>query len=886
MSLSNLKLMLWNCRSVRNKMFELFNFLNTNEIDICLLCETWLSEANKLYHPQYHCLRRDRVGQSGGGVAILVRKSVKFTALPHIGTEVIENIGIEINVRDNVNLKIYSIYFPGGQNNSLLRRKFKQDIRKLFNTEDKFLIGGDLNSRHRYWNCLRANSWGNILHDSTSIFPVTISYSNTPTYIPASSRQNPSTLDLVISNIPEYLSNPYTLTDLTSDHLPVLFTLSTTAPLVENLVYYFNRADWKKFKHILINSFRNVGFPNQNTGSLQDIDNYVEYFTCTTLNAFDSSVPKGPPKNNIVKFPAVILNLIKIRNRYSRDWSRYRQYSDYTFMLEYNKIVQTLISLFRNGEWNRRLRNMRKGSKPFWNVSKILRKRTGQCHSLLHEDEVIISDQGKCDAFADTFSQNFRVSEGLGQVENSSMVDNAVLQFDDINVVTPITDLVSVDDVKSIIKYTNKKRASGLDNISNLMLHMLPSVAIAYLTAIYNACLLLQYFPSAWKKAKVIAVHKPGKPLNTPDSYRPISLISNLSKILEKILSMRITNFIEDNNILPDEQFGFRKAHSTVHQVKRICNVVKIGLNMKSSTGLVLLDVEKAFDSMWHNGLIFKLLKFNLPFHIIKIIKNFLSDRYFTVSFGSASSEQRAIPAGVPQGSVLGPILYNIFSADIPDISPCQFAAYADDLGIFYTHELSQNILTELQCSLNTLEDYYSKWKVKINPSKSQAIFFSRKRKLCHLPSANLTILGNNINWLDSVHYLGITLDKKLIFKQHVSYIIEKVDKYRKILYPLINRNSLLSNENKLLIIKIIFQSIILYGCPIWGSCAKTHVKKLQISQNKLLKMALKLPWHFSTDRLHNISNTKLVQNCIQCITDKFKTNSSFSNNPLIASLY
>lgn len=187
---------------------------------------------------------------------------------------------------------------------------------------------------------------------------------------------------------------------------------------------------------------------------------------------------------------------------------------------------------------------------------------------------------------------------------------------------------------------------------------------------------------------------------------------------------------------------------------------------------------------------------------------------------------------------------------------------------------------------MSRLEEYYTKWKIKINSNKTQAIFFTRKRKHCFLPNRNLTLLGSDINWSDNIRYLGITLDPKLTFNSHISSIIDKVNNYRKILYPLINRNSLLNNPNKILIVKAIFQAIILYGCPVWGSCAKTHIKRLQIAQNKILKMALKLPWHFSTSKLHLDNNVKTVPQAIEILTSRFRSKCSFSENPLISSLY
>lgn len=356
--------------------------------------------------------------------------------------------------------------------------------------------------------------------------------------------------------------------------------------------------------------------------------------------------------------------------------------------------------------------------------------------------------------------------------------------------------------------------------------------------------------------------------------------------MFEKVVKRKIISFVESNKILPNEQFGFRSSHSTIHQIKRICNDVKSGLSSGKSTGLVLLDVEKAFDSVWHHGLVFKLLNFQFPLYFVRLINNFLTNRKFCVCVDDAFSDFKSITAGVPQGSVLGPTLYNIFSADMPRLNSCKLAVYADDVGLYCTHVLSQDVLNELQCALDNLVDYYFKWKIKLNSNKTQAIYFSRKRKSCYLPCNKLKISGNDIPWLEKVKYLGIHLDKKLTFSFHISCTVDKIKLFTKILYPLINRNSALCTENKIVIIKVIFQAILLYGCPVWGNCAMSHLKRLQIAQNKVLKMALKLPWHFPTIMLHTISGVRTINESIEIISSRFQLNCSVSDNPLILNLF
>jgi hypothetical protein len=156
-----------------------------------------------------------------------------------------------------------------------------------------------------------------------------------------------------------------------------------------------------------------------------------------------------------------------------------------------------------------------------------------------------------------------------------------------------------------------------------------------------------------------------------------------LGKILEKIILNKIRTFEEENNILHSQQFGFRQKHSTTHQILRIMESISLGFHQNCATGMVLLDIQKAFDSFWHNGILHKLYVLNLPIHLCKLIKSFLENRNFFVQLHNSKSKSYEIPAGVPQGSLLSPTLFNWFINDIPTPKNCKLALYADDTSLF-----------------------------------------------------------------------------------------------------------------------------------------------------------------------------------------------------------
>lgn len=363
-------------------------------------------------------------------------------------------------------------------------------------------------------------------------------------------------------------------------------------------------------------------------------------------------------------------------------------------------------------------------------------------------------------------------------------------------------------------------------------------------------------------------------------------MLSCLSKLLEKIIKQKIESHIDEYNIYPAYQFGFRPGHTTIHQIVRIKQHILDKLAAKKSTGLVLLDIEKAFDTVWHDALIYKLIKFNFPIPIVKLIQNFLKDRKFAVHLGKSKSCLYSVSSGVPQGSVLGPILFNVYVSDTPQLdSNTHLAMFADDTALVSSSIFAQDALISLQNSLNLIDQYFVKWKIKINATKSQAIWFTRRKKPCYLPNVNLQLCSYDIEWSDECKYLGIILDKKLTFQKHIAYTIHKINITTRVLYPFINRKSSLSMHNKMLIFKTIFQAILVYGAPAWFDCAKSHIKKLQICQNKILKMILRLPWHYSTNRLHDMGNVNTIIHLVNRSQEIFFLKCSFSENELIVQL-
>lgn len=318
----------------------------------------------------------------------------------------------------------------------------------------------------------------------------------------------------------------------------------------------------------------------------------------------------------------------------------------------------------------------------------------------------------------------------------------------------------------------------------------------------------------------------------------------------------------------------------------RVSNHINDELKNKKSTGMLIFDVEKAFDGVWHNGLLHKMFQFKIPLYIIKMVQSFLKERSFHVSIKDVRSEKLNIPAGVPQGSVLSPILYNIFTSDLKlPQKTCKISLFADDTALFTSSKNPDKIQQNLETASKLLYEYCNQWKIKLNTLKTQAAYFTKRRSSRWLPQNPLTINNNPIPWNSEAKYLGVILDKSLTFKRHTGHAVERAQKYIKILNPLINRKSQLSKANKILLYKSVLQSLLLYGCPVWGRCARSHINKLQLIQNRCLKIIMNLPRHFSTRKLHLITKVQTIPDQIEKINKKFKRKLHYSKNILIHQL-
>lgn len=404
------------------------------------------------------------------------------------------------------------------------------------------------------------------------------------------------------------------------------------------------------------------------------------------------------------------------------------------------------------------------------------------------------------------------------------------------------------------IKRLDGKKAPGFDLITKEVLQQLPQKGIIYLTTLFNGILRVQHFPLLWKVSQIIMVYKEGKQANEVSSYRPISLLPVISKLFERVLLKRMSPALADRKIIPEHQFGFRQRHGTTEQVHRVYDTIRSALENKEYCSSAFLDIQQAFDRVWHEGLLCKIKTF-LPHTYYTLLNSYLKDRIFQIKDGEETSGFYNITAGVPQGSVLGPVLYTIFTADLPETPNVTIATYADDTAILANSKNPHEASELLQNSLNKVDDWLKKWRMKASASKSVHVTFSLRRGDCSPVN-----LGNHpLPHSDTVKYLGMHLDRRLTWKKHLQTKRDQLGlKYRG-LYWLLGRNSKLSVDNKLLIYNTVLKPVWTYGIQLWGSACTSNINFIQRFQNGLLKNISNAPWFIRNTELHEILNVNMV---------------------------
>ncbi|XP_046143143.1 uncharacterized protein LOC123988149 [Osmia bicornis bicornis] len=462
-------------------------------------------------------------------------------------------------------------------------------------------------------------------------------------------------------------------------------------------------------------------------------------------------------------------------------------------------------------------------------------------------------------------------------------------------------------EIQRICKKMPNKTSAGLDDIPAIVIKHLPPKITKTYTIIFNNAINNCYFPTAWKKTKTIPIKKKDKDLSAPASYRPINLAPNISKVFEVLLKGTIEQICKKKKIIPNNQYGFRFGHSTEHAIVKLIHDVHRHLNINEIVAACLIDIEKAFDTIWHNGLIYKLIKKGFPTKLIRMIDNMIEGQEFIVTDGIRCSENNfIIIEGLQQGRVSSPTLFNIYNgginmADLNNLNNSYLIAFADDEIIYVAGKSTREVQERLQELVEKRNKHHRAWNLKINPTKCETIIFRKpydklsKRIRTGLKDFHISLSNphNNdstrIPHRNIVKYLGVHMDHLLRMNKHVDTQLEKANR------ALLAHSNLFHNKHmpkraKVICYQLLIRPILTYAPSAWWNISASTMEKLRRFERRCLRTCLRMYRSQKSEYKHFISNQKLlnaaniprIDNHILKLIRMFLMRSRRSSNDLI----
>ena len=393
-------------------------------------------------------------------------------------------------------------------------------------------------------------------------------------------------------------------------------------------------------------------------------------------------------------------------------------------------------------------------------------------------------------------------------------------------------------EIRLEILCTPNNKSHGLYSCPIQILRCASNILSNVLEKIFNCSIKTGVYPSKLKMSKIITIFKT-EDETEPNNYRPISLLSNFNRIFEKILYKRMKSFINDQEILNPSQYGFREKHSTQHAIIDIVNTIQTNMDKRLFSCGVFIDLKKAFDTVDHAILLDKLNHYGFRGIINKWFSSYLQGRTQTTQIGSYISERTVTSCGVPQGSVLGPLLFLLYVNDITSCSnKLTFYLFADDTNILYAHKNLKLLEQIINTELHKLYNWLTSNKLTLNLKKSNFVIFRPyKNRLTFQPIISIFVSETNkkvpLDCKDYVKYLGLLIDYNLSWKNHIEYIALKISKVVGIIAKLRHYVPLHTLLN-------IYQSLIIpsitYGLTVWGQACKSYLEKILVLQKRALR--------------------------------------------------
>lgn len=836
-----------NAQSARNKHDYICCHVKESNCDIIVITETWYY-ANETYlftingYEGVHSCRDTR----GGGCSIFVRDTLKFSVVEVSNDKRYNHVSIKL--LDN-NIKIIGIYRPP----SYMFNDFLLELENILNRcITKSILIGDINIDLLKNNSPEFNTYINTI----ALRGFKICNVIDENYATRAIANSKSILDHVLTN--KNLDCNIAIQNHITDHKILNIELITNikSPQAKKKLVHkkmvLNQNNFiKKFQQ-LVN--------NHEIDTFEMLSSAIQVCKKESTSQYEIKYREG--KDWITKeFLELIkkrdkLYLEKIKHPFNQDTAR--EFQKQKNIVE-NKRKKLKQEYFRK-KWNETGNNQKKQ----WKFINSLIKGKNKKSLITNIDmEGKILDDPK--NIAEKMNQYF-IDIGKSIINNVNSQTASTVNFEEISSDCSMNLYkTNAQEVQEALYELNKNAAPGYDNIYTKDLLTLKNCIVPILVKLINLSFKQGIFPDVLKVSKVSPIHKSG-PTNIIDNYRPISVVPTLSKVIEIILKKRIINYISNCVHFDEYQYGFQEKSSTLSATIDFINHIASALDDKYYTLAVFVDLRKAFDVVDFSILLRKIQEMGIRGTALSLIKTYLQGReQFTVVDGVSSQTQNT-KAGVPQGSVLGPLLYTLHVLSLKTSNIVgRYFKFADDTVLVYKGKDWKQLETTVNDDLKKYHSWLIKNKLQLNVKKTTYMTFFQKNM--NLQNIKVEIGGEEITRVHSTKYLGLVVDENLCWNSHITHIEKKVIPMVGAIYRC---RDYLSPSSLHQIYSAYFLSIFSYLIPLWGTCGQTLFKKVNTLQNKVVKILFGLDYRMSTDTLYRVTKILPIQNILAIEQSKF----------------
>lgn len=742
-------------------------------------------------------------------------------------------------------------------------------LHQLFsNTTGPFIVLGDFNFHHHLWGSSSCDIWGKKLIDLLDNFNLCLLNDGRPTRR-SSPVQGPSAVDLSFCS--NSLASNF-LWDIDrfaygSDHLPIIISFVNRAfsfvPPPPLLKYNLNRAKWEVFSDSI--DCKMASLPHlKSDNMLECLDAFYKCLTNTANECFPIK------KNGLIRrssppwWDDECTNSIKLRKQAEKLYCNSMTLDNFINYKHVLAKTKRFLKKKKFTSWRKFCSSLSPSSRSSIVWQSIRRFRASQVCSRFNLPPFSSWTEHFLDKLAPPYVPTFEECYPAQAIPT----------------VHPLDHLFTICELKSVLSHV-KDSAPGMDGIPYSFIVHCPDTSLNYFLEIINSVFVSGSIPSQWKSQLVIPILKPDKDPASFESYRPIALSSVLCKLLEHLIKNRLEWFVENRELLSANQFGFRKSRSTLDNLSILTTDIRLAFSRNESLVAVFLDINSAYDSVNLSLLKNKMLNIGFPPGLTHFIFRLMIGRSISLRLFDRVISNRLIWKGLPQGSVLSPLLYNIYTRDLDSVicPNCKCLQFADDVVVYLSVKKIEFGVNVINNSLYLLNSWLDSHGLLFSYSKCKSVIFSRKRVI---PPVTITIGDNVIDILPHVKFLGVFLDSKLSFKKHIEFILAKCEKNLNILrvlsgvwwgsHPFCQR----------LIYNAIIRSVIDYGCIILEPCNYGALHKLDLIQYRALRIIIGAMKSSPVNALQVECADPPYKLRRQFLSDKYIFKSfQFSNHPL-----